>query len=275
MPTPFYGGLCAGRNLGDWLARGYVTIDAVSACTLTFPGDAGYFVSGGSGTASDANVLWGDYYYVDADQSYAQGETLVHIEASPTSPETTIPGQYTFYGRYDGWTAADNREPLSTQFASRFATGGPFDGGTSLIVWRDSKVSQGAVPCDGAPAWYPLGQEGVVVFDEQENPESVETTPISPQPPGQQLTPFPVETQRVVVGGSDLPVTATVGWLYLDLNTTVTAAGAVPPEDPAAAQAWVTTTIDASGRFSVGYDAIRLDSACGASHTVPGAPTQN
>jgi hypothetical protein len=27
--------------------------------------------------------------------------------------------------------------------------------------------------------------------------------------------------------------------------------------------------MDASGRFSVGFDAIRLDSACVANHTVP------
>jgi hypothetical protein len=51
----------------------------------------------------------------------------------------------------------------------------------------------------------------------------------------------------------------------------VTAAGANPPEDPAAAQAWVTAVMDAQGRFSVGFDAIQLDSACTALHTgVPG-----
>jgi hypothetical protein len=59
------------------------------------------------------------------------------------------------------------------------------------------------------------------------------------------------------------------GWLYLDLNTTVAAAGAVPPEDPAAAQAWVTIEMKAGGRFSVGYDAVKLDSACVANHLVP------
>ena len=57
------------------------------------------------------------------------------------------------------------------------------------------------------------------------------------------------------------------GWLYLNLNTTVTAAGNNPPEDPAAAQAWVITTMDAQGRFSVGFDAIQLDSACSANHS--------
>jgi len=56
----------------------------------------------------------------------------------------------------------------------------------------------------------------------------------------------------------------------MNLNTTVAAAGSNPPEDPAAAQAWVTVVMDASGRFSVGFDAIQLDSACDASHTLIG-----
>jgi hypothetical protein len=73
------------------------------------------------------------------------------------------------------------------------------------------------------------------------------------------------------VGGADLPVPFTFGWMYLNLNTTVVAAGANPPEDPAAAQAWVTAVMDAQGRFSVGFDAIKLDSACTALHFVPGA----
>ena len=41
----------------------------------------------------------------------------------------------------------------------------------------------------------------------------------------------------------------------------VAAAGANPPEDPLAAQAWIETAMDADGRFSVGFDAIQLDNA--------------
>ena len=86
---------------------------------------------------------------------------------SPTDPETSTSGQYTFYGRYVNWTAADNREPLATSFAARFATGGTFSGGTNVIAWRDSKVNQGAFTCPVVPgvrpAWYPLGQEGLFV----------------------------------------------------------------------------------------------------------------
>ena len=105
-----------------------------------------------------------------------------------------------------------------------------------------------------------------MIFDEQEQPQVPQTFPVSPQPPQQGLIPFPAEAQRTMVGGADLPVPFDFGWLYLNLNTTVAAAGADPPEDPAAAQAWVTVEMKAQGRFSVGFDAIQLDSACSASH---------
>src|SRR6185503_16287181 len=155
---------CAGRAFGDNIARGYITVDTVNNCTLRFPGDAGYFAPGGTGDVTNQNVLWGDYFYVNPAQNFAQGETLVHIEASATNPETSVAGQYTFYGRYVAWTAADNREPLATNFAVRYINGGAFTGGTSLLSWRDPKVNQGAFTCPAVlgsrPSWYPLGQEG-------------------------------------------------------------------------------------------------------------------
>jgi hypothetical protein len=271
--SPVLAGLCAGRPLGDNIARGYVTADTVSNCSLRFQGDPGYFVSGGGGDATNQNVLWGDFFFVDAGQNLAFGETLVHIEASATNPETSVAGQYTFYGRYDGWTAADNREPLTTNFAARFINGGVFDGGTEYWVWRDSKVNQGPFTCPFSPGvrppWYPLGQEGIVIFDEQENPDVPSTFPVSPQPPQQGIIPFPAEAQATRIGGPEFPVPFDFGWIYMNLNTTVAAAGANPPEDPAAAQAWVIDPMRAQGRFSVGFGANQLDSAAGASHSTP------
>jgi hypothetical protein len=272
--SPVLGNRCAGLAYGDNIARGYITIDTVSNCTLRFPGDAGYFAPGGTGDATDQNVLWGDYFYVNDGLNLADGNTLVHIEASATNPETSTPGQYTFYGRYVGWTAADNREPLATSFAARYATGGAFSGVTNVIAWRDSKVSQSPFTCPVVPgvrpAWYPLGQEGIVIFDEQEQPVVPQTFPVSPQPPQEGLIPFPAEAQSVRVGGAALPVPFAFGWLYLDLNTTVTAAGSNPPEDPAAAQGWVTVQMTAQGRYSAGFPAVQLDSACRANHFTPG-----
>jgi hypothetical protein len=260
-------GGCAGLAYGDNIARGYVTVDTVNNCTLRFPGDLGYFAAGGTGDATNQNVLWGDYFFVNSATNRADGETLVHIEASATNPETSLSGQYTFYGRYVSFTAADNREPLATNFAVRFLNGGPFSGGTNLIAWRDSKVRQGAFKCGTTPAWYPLGQEQIVIFDEQEHPSVPTTIPVSPQPPQSGIIPFPAETQSTAVGGAAFPVPFRFGWIFLNLNTTVAAAGSVPPEDPAAAQAWVEAVMSALGRYSVGFDAIKLDSACTANHT--------
>jgi hypothetical protein len=276
---------CAGRNLGDNIARGYITVDTVNNCTLRFPGDAGYFSPGGTGDATDQNVLWGDYFQVNSAANFADGNPLVHIEASPTNPETTTNGFYTFYGRYNNptWSAADNREPLAANFAARFLNGGVFSGGTDFIVWRDSKVNQGPFTCpatNGRPFWYPLGQEGIVIFDEQEHPQVPQSFPVSPQPQNPTLVPFPAETQSTHVGSAALPVPYDFGWIYLDLNTTVTGA-ANNPNDPAAAQAFVTIRMTSQGRYSVGFDALHLDSACspgsytltltGVSHTLPGS----
>jgi len=264
--SPVLGNRCAGRALGDNIARGYITVDTVNNCTLRFPGDPGYFGAGGTGDATNQNVLWGDYFYVNPGQNLASGNPLVHIQADATDPTTSVAGQYTFYGRYVNWTAADNRQPLDTNFAARFIDGGVSNGGTNIIAWRDSKVNQTAFTCPattGRPAWYPLGQEGIVIFDEQEQPQVPQTFPQSG------ITPFPAEAQSTHIGGADFPVPFDFGWLYLNLNTTVAPAGNNPPVDPAAAQAWITVEMSSQGRFSVGYDAIQLDNASHPLHFVP------
>jgi hypothetical protein len=274
LPSALLGGNCSAQALGDNIARGYITMDTVDECSVKFPGDVGYFAAGGTGDVTNQNVLWGDWFIVNSTQNFAEGGDLVHIEADATNPATSTSGRYTFYGRYDAFTAVDNREPLATTFATRFLNGGGFNGGTSLLVWRDSKVAQGSFTCPVDPSvrpiWYPLAEEGIVIFDEQEHPVTPTTIPISPQPPTSTLTPFPAETQRTQVGGSTLAVPYSFGWLYLDLNVTEpVAAPGLPPVDPAAAQAWVVATLSQNGQYAVGIDAIRLDSACAANHFIP------
>jgi hypothetical protein len=266
-PSPILGGLCAGRALGDNIARGYITVDVVQGCTLRFPSDIGYFGPGGD--ATDDNVLWGDYVY-RRDHGQAEGSPLVHIVADPAAPETTIPGNYTFYGRYVGWSAADHRYPLATCFATRYVNDG--DSTTSLVVWRDSKLATNPFTCPAAftrPPWYPLGEESVVAFNETEQAVELQNFPASPVP-SPSLAYFPAEAQRVAVGGSGLAVPFASGWLDLNLNSTVVGAANVPPADPLAEQAWVAVQMaDRNGTFSVGYDAIQLDSASHANHTNP------
>lgn len=250
------GGLCAGYDHGDTIARGYITMDNVNFCSLDFPGDAGYFLAGGTGLANNLNMLWGDYFYVNDEQNFAQGETLVHIEAS----DTLGIDDYTFYYRYsnlDGHPGEDQREGLTSTFAVRYAGGEVFDGGTDLLVWRDAKYDIDAFSCGiDFPSPFPLGQNQIVIFDEAENPEIPEGCTISPCPPGQTLTPFPWEAQRTEVGGADLPTTPDFGWLYLNLNFD-NGSSLVP--FGATMQNWVTAVMDNQERFSVGFDAIQLD----------------
>jgi hypothetical protein len=269
--SALFSGLCSGVNHGDHIARGYITVDTVNNCTLRVAGSPGYFAPGGTGDVTNQNVMWGDYFYLDPINNYASGDSVVHIEASATNPVTSTAGRYTFYGRYDGWSAADNREPLPTVFATRFMNGGPFSGGTDIQTWRDPKVDQQAFTCSaqpGRPSWYPLGQEGITVFDEQEQPFIMPMPPFFPSPPPVALVPFPSAAGSVHVGSSSFPVPYSFGWLYLDMNTTI-AGNPNPPVDPAASQAWVSVTHSANGRYSVGYAAVPLDSGANPLHFTP------
>jgi hypothetical protein len=264
QPVSFFGGLCAGQNYGDNVARGYITIDQVEACSTLFPNSPGYF--GPGGIAGNDNILWGDVFYVDPTNNFAQGETVVHVESAPAG--FFVPGDYTFYGRYVAFTAVDQREPLATTFGTRYLAGALFDGGTDILCWRDSKADPNPRVCNtGPPPPMPLSQTQVVLFDEEENPEvPPPPPPISPLPPDIQNVVCPYETQRVAVGGASLPTTFEFGWLYLNLNTST---GAVV--DPFA-QAWVSAIMSAEGRYSIGLDAIQFDSACNPNTIILGEP---
>jgi hypothetical protein len=266
--SPLAGGLCLGRYLGDRVARGYVTADTVQACTARLPGDVGYFADATHpGDATNQNVLWGNWYIVNGAHDYAQGGTMAALEADASNPATSTAGRYTFYGSRVGWSAADHREPLATNFAAQFAVGSTFGGAADLIVWRDVKVAQGPFDCATPPAWYPMSQEGIGIFDEEEHPVVPLLFPI--QGPPTPMIPFPAAAQRARINGPELPVPYYFGWLYLELNN-VQPQVVAPPVDPAAQQAWVMAVQSADGRYATGALAFRLDSACDAKHHVPG-----
>ncbi|HSJ76444.1 MAG TPA: hypothetical protein VK899_09735, partial [Gemmatimonadales bacterium] len=265
-PSTVFGGRCSGFDHPDTIARGYITVDTASQCSLDFPSSPAYF----HGIASHQNVLWGDYFYVHPAKSSASGEMLVHIEAclpnngyigyagTGTSGVNTCPlsqpGNYSFYHRYESSPAVNNREALATSFAVRYVNGGLFDGGTDLIVWRDSKTSPGAPgftngphACSAHVSWYPLNQADVVAFDEEENATDLcfQGDNVSP-PIGGSATCFPLETQRVRLqggntAGADPAPPYLYGWIYLNLNTTVPTGISNPT-----AQAWVETLMHAS-----------------------------
>jgi len=272
-PSAIYGGRCGGFDHGDNVARGYVTVDVVADCTLLTPCDLGYFVID-DGLALDElvgawdNALWGDWYLIDYTDNFAQGDTLVHLEAlAPafgSSGPTPVPpgfGVWTFWGRCavglaPGEQLLDLREPLPSTFAAAFFLNESFSGGTDFLVWRDSIFDVAAgeeegFGCASGPSWYPLRQRQVIFFDEDENPNEICT--LSPCPEEEAF--FPLETQRVVV--ADLEVAPQCGWAYLNLNQP-----APGGEEVLAGQAWVTLVQSAEGRYSAGLAAIQLDSVC-------------
>jgi hypothetical protein len=239
---------CAGHGgRPAQLASGYVTIDTVRRCSpaavgtrVHTPADPQYFGAPGVEALADtANVLWGDVFYVESGGNQADSETAVAIVADP---DFFSAGDYTFYGRFVGFDGRDKRAPLSSLYYARYLDGGPFSGGTDLLVWRDTRESAPAPrACGVQPSWQPLGELQMVVFDEEENPQEIPQSNI-----------FPLAAQKVHVGGDALPVTAPFGWAMVDLWH----------GDGAHAQGYVTVRMTAEGRFSAGHAALRADDLC-------------
>ena len=276
-------GACFGATHADGLCRGYITIDSVDTCSLIFPNDDDYFTDGvNPAVANNNNVLWGDYFIVNQNSDSANGDNLVHIEATDAPAWDT---GYTFYGRYSvPALTIDGREPLGTAWGVRYFDGvGGFDGGTNLSVWRDATVNDiddagyvcAAPGGAGGPEWHPLNETEVVAFDEEEAWEELCGTifggqgpPVSPPdvPVDEDPVCFPLETQSVAVGEGFLDPTFASGWLFLNLNVGIDGAFANfdldPGSDGALAQSYVSATHTALGRFSVGLAGIELESAC-------------
>ncbi|MCP3959597.1 MAG: hypothetical protein GY719_17245 [bacterium] len=278
----------------DFIARGYVTIDNVTDCNLLFPNQPGYF---GTGLTSEVNQLWGDWFIVQ--DGRAIGDSLVAIEASDKG--IFLPGDTTFYGRYVDGLATDQREPLSSTWATRyFEPNALFDGGTDLLVWRDSKCqvsvsgfdtdgAGGCVPTAGAPPWWPLEETQVVAFDLQEDATELCTeipalpgaggiSPPPPDPPVPTIQCFPIETGRYAIGDDGIETPYEFGWLYLNLNFTLgdTSGSPTPCSTDGLfgdiAQSWVVAELDAeggaAGTLSVGFAAITLTSACSGANPI-------
>jgi hypothetical protein len=292
-PSSIYNGRCGGLDYGDGIARGYVTADVVNDCTLLTPCETGYFHDGsfvaGSGIGEYDNVIWGDWYMINYGENFAQGDTLVHVEAADPAD---LAGQDTLNGTFWGRCGLDLdvpfvplwpdlRETLPTTFATRFYQNAAFEGGTDLLVWRDS-LFQYLIPdlipgygdfahagfnCNIGPLWFPLTQRQSVTFDEQENPEALCT--VSPCPDEDIL--FPAEAQRVPV--PDLEVVPESGWLYFNLNQFPIFTDVA--NTAASSQAWITAVHSAEGRFSAGLPAIQLDNYCDNSSILIGPSGPN
>jgi hypothetical protein len=248
LPAPATdAGSCAGSGQGGpGIATGSITVDVVNRCSAASvgrientPADPLYFAHGGGGLASDDNVLWGDYAYVEPKAGRSDSQTAVAVVADP---DFWSAGSYTFYGRYVGFDGRDDRMPLSSLYYTRFTDGGSAGGATDLVVWRDNRSAKaGPSACAKGPDWAPLGEYQLVVFDEEENATQLHKS-----------NAFPLTTQRVHVGSAALPAPTKNGWLMLDLWH----------GDGTHAQGWVITLLATGGRFSNGHEALRADDLC-------------
>ncbi len=165
-------GTCAGRDHGDLIARGYVTIDVTLDCSLSFPSEPGYFES----EASMDNVLLGDVTYIGAGAETLAQVPAVHLEADPAFFADN-PSLHTFYGRYTFYNGqgpgTDGREPLPVGMSAPFRTSGAI-GETQWLTWREPGGSISAVACGTEPAGLPQLNPLFAVFDEQESVVAIE-----------------------------------------------------------------------------------------------------
>ncbi len=242
-------GLCYGSERpGETSWVGYVTVDTVRSCAgdSTFsPRELGYFTTdfggvplGGPPFATGENVLWGDLFYVSNVDASAQGMELVHIPFDPDAPA----GE-TFYRLYapDG---EDGRVLLGSRYRGRYLAGGPFDGGTDLLVWLEAFFLAQPVTCGGGnrvndcqTAAFDLYDEGGKFLERTER--------------GASKLAF-----RLPVGADGLATPAPFGFFELD-HIHVGACHFIPME-AVPAQAWVTPVMKAEGRFSVGLPVTRI-----------------
>ncbi|MEM8931672.1 MAG: hypothetical protein AAGE94_10870 [Acidobacteriota bacterium] len=231
-------GLCYAEAIdGGRLLTGYITVDGVNDCSGRFgitPRDPGYFGDCASGLASNDNVLWGDFFLVDAAGNHAQGERLVPLVADQTAfgndvcidPPCGIRNPVSF------WHPEGNRMPLPSAYETRFLNGGGFDGGTELIVW-----AKGQVGPDACGSTTPSGVAQLEIEARDERGQAL----------GTQIVESRLLTRRLQVGGDEVPIVESFGCLG------IAASGR---------QLWVMPLMNAEQRFGVGLSATPVADFC-------------
>lgn len=227
----YFGGLCGARNVGDGIARGFITIDTMTTQTRTNPDEASYY----AGLQDRRNIFTADYQIVDPTRRELQSELAVHIEAGgfPFDPRISPPGpKQTFYGRFVAYNANDEREPLPTAWVGRAAAGR-----TAVTYWRDPGSVVAPFACGGSPGGFPTGQRVTTVFDAAGNATAAPAGNLFPGVSG-------------LSSGASLGITPALGSLFANLNR----------PGPLVRQSWVNFRQIPSG----------ANPATGPSYVVPG-----
>jgi len=243
-PSPL-DGLCSGADHGDEIARGYITVDSVNLCggieslnPKNTPANItlNYFNNDQIGTvANNVNMLWGDVVYLDDRNNAAHGTAAVSLWAD--SFQFGGSGKFTFYGRFSGWDARDDRVPLPAEWIQRFLDGGPFAGGAELIVFRHpNHPVAGPSSCGSPPSWLPLLSTVTTM-----NEDATGTVTHQDDLLG-------LVTQRVSIAELDPPPADNFGLVRVSGDND---------------QMWVQPVLTGRGRFGVALDGTAIRTTCG------------
>jgi hypothetical protein len=230
-----YSGRCVGSNQGDRIARGYITIDTVSQCTSDGPHTPGYFPSF---VATNQNVINGEYLLYRAAGQLLHSAPVATIQAEqPGAGPTTVPQDYTFYGRHYGGFITVNGEQLPQNFTGEELRE-PLNGAwaldtqgqdVELIIWRDQQTRNftGTATCGSDPAPFPLPATEVLHFGTD---TALSTGTLAPG----------LASQRIRLRASEAALaTGKLGWSYLNLNADLPAPADDPDNDVGAMQAFI------------------------------------
>jgi hypothetical protein len=239
-------------NIGGTHARavGYATVDVTSRCDVLQPEMPEYYRQ-----LLFDNILTGEYHQVNRGQQRAQSAPMVHIRAVPEGGtlasrrhDTNL--ERTFYSRYlhGGDRRRDARQPLPSVFAARWVSGEGF--ATGYKIWREG-IEDSETACGTYSANSGMEVAEIVRFDDDENAVAVSSADPADRAPRLAATSF-VDTSDGLFPQSEGEELS--GWMYLNLDRDV--------DDDLATQAWVVSSMQANGTFSVDSDVVALGNGC-------------
>ena len=240
-----FDGLCYSESVsGGSIATGYITIDAVHDCSannLVTPLDPEYFGDCATGLATNDNVLSGDFFLIEPNSDFAQGERLVALIADQErfgDPDVCVDPPCSASRITDSfYDAESNRMPLPRTYEARFLNGGAFSGGTEVILWAHGTRSRSTCSSEL--------KDTLQVHTEVRTEAGIET--------GSVVMTDVARVFRMGVGTDSFPVASNFGSMRLK---------AWDPNDGHDQQLWMMPVLSAEARYSVGTSAVPVEDFC-------------